>query len=250
MQLGRRGDGGIDVSLEVLISLVLAILFLAAIILNIDFLAALLGFGGDQDEQGTINNFNELAQIMKELKEGSFVPGFPLYISQDFIIVSFNRDNEGVSDHCEYEKVPRPSSPKCSKSACICLYREQTGDQDFSTNIPVMCQDVDTDVIMTLDYYSDAPGKGTSKYTQDPKIYKNVIGPKITIESEKYKDEYAQLFIYGQCEDWYVDESIGIQRLYIEKVAEGGKTYIFAADGKSGERYQQRLEQKEQVPQA
>ncbi len=248
MRLQKRGDGGVSFPLEHLVGLALAVFIIILIAPPIvSFFSSLLGGGNEQE---TMNNFMMLAKVAKINTEGMLAPALPFYISKNFIVVAFNKNNEGSADNCQYETVPRPSSISCQNAACLCLYKEQSSDDDFANNIPIACEKVnDVDEIFTLDYYDSVPEKGSIKYTEKEEIYKNIIGPRIEVKSQFYNDQYARLFIYGQCEDWTSDINFGIQRLYIEKMHDQEKAYLFIADYANSVKYQDRLKTKNE-PQA
>lgn len=237
--MNKRGDGGIDISLETLIGLAAGLLIVIALFQS-TFIKNLFGFISEDQEQGTINSFLELTRIIESDKNDLSSPAVPYYIGNNYILVGFNKDNEGLYDHCDPEKVPRPATIQCANTACLCIYKETAGDIDFEPDDqPVTCKSLDVDFIFTLNYYEN----GKAKYTDKEEIYKNVIGPRFTVDSDLYKEEYASLFIYGQCEDWGSDVNFGIQKLYVEKLTDTNKNkvFLFIADSASGARYKERF---------
>ena len=245
--MNKRGDGGIDISLETLIGLAAGLLIVIALFQS-TFIKNLFGFISDDQEQGTMNSFQELVKIIRSDKNDLNSLAVPYYIGNNFILVGFNKDNEGLYDHCDPEKVPRPATIQCANTACLCIYKETVNDIDFEVDDqPVKCESLDVDFIFTLDYYDSAPEKGNIKYTNKKEIYQNIIGPRFTVDSNLYTEEYANLFIYGQCEDWDSvfgsDINFGIQKLYVEKLTDTdkNKVFLFIADSASGARYKERF---------
>ncbi len=245
--MNKRGDGGIEISLETVIGLATGLLIVIALFQS-TFIKNLLGFASDDKEQGTMSSFHELVNIIKSDKNDLNTPAFPYYIGNDYILVGFNKDNAGLYDHCGPEKVPRPATIQCANSACLCVYKETYGNTDFEIDdLPLTCESLDVDFIFTLDYYDNVPEKGKIKYTNNREIYQNIIGPRFAVDSSLYTEEYANLFIYGQCEDWDSvfgsDIDFGIQKLYVEKLTDTSKNkvYLFIADSASGARYKERF---------
>ena len=244
--MNKRGDGGIDISLETLIGLAAGLLIVIALFQS-TFIKNLFGFISDDQEQGTMNSFQELVRIIRSDKNDLNSLAVPYYIGSNFILVGFNKDNSGLYDHCGPEKVPRPATIQCANTACLCIYKETHGDTDFEVDdYPVTCKSLDVDFIFTLDYHED----GKAKYTNKEEIYKNIIGPRFAVDSSLYTEEYANLFVYGQCEDWYSDVNFGIQKLYVEKLTDTSKNkvFLFIADSASGARYKERFAKENEPP--
>jgi len=266
--MNTKGDGLF--SLQGVVGLILGVIILI-FLLNSTPAKEFLNFFSRTSEEATYTNFDELVQrlnipVSKELPKTTdpittllapsdnhywYVEGHGYYVSNKFIVVGFNNDTEGSADECEFERVLRPTNKNCKDTACLCLYPEHEGefyellgtDDDFASNPPQECASIDADYIFTLDYHKN----GAEQYGAPEKIYKNIIGPPFTPGSEYYSvDDYARLFVYGQCEDWTSDINLGVQKLYIEKVYDytTDKTYIFLMlqDKTIAQLYKSRLE--------
>lgn len=248
MHFNKKGEEGNPTNpiLDAIISIVIGVILLLAL-LNTPFVKKLFGILGEEEEKATMNNFNELVEVINGLNNNMFERDHPYFISNNFILVGFNNDTYGSEDECGKEIVLRPSSSECKDSACLCVYPETATYNDFdATDLPKVCRGIDVDYLFTLDYYDDK-----LRYTNNEAIYKNMIGPRITEEwlsKGYYNDEYARLFIYGQCENWSVDKNFGVNKLYIEKVydEQTKKTFLFIAENSIADKYVSRLKSKDQ----
>ena len=199
-----------------------------------------INFFTEQNQQAAVKNFKELAHVMDaemNEKEFTYILGHPFYLPSGFVIIGFSKESNILEDECQKEWVKKPIATVC-KEACICLYKDKGGwsDDDLVGNFPLECSGLDADSVFALDYYD-----GAAQYSVKSSLYKNVLGKNIEISSKFYTDKYSSLFIYGECEDWGVDEMLGATKLYIEKVLDEGKTYIFVSDMENGRRYSSRL---------
>ncbi len=239
--MNQRGMALWDIIIGLIVTIILVLVVLPLLF------HGFLYFGTGERE--SYQNFEELATLLnKPMLEGkNYLPikDWPYYISNDFILVGFNNDDLGSRDACDPEIVPRPRNNECLSSACLCLYKEQSGDIDFKDNLPVECQRIkDVDYIISLDYWQN----GNHPYSDREEIYKNIIGQRFPdLNSKYYKDVYAYFFIYGQCEDFGLfdgDVTFGPQKLYVEKVYDPDlkKTIVFIADSDVEERYMKRLQ--------
>src|SRR3989338_9220814 len=221
-----------------------------------DFIAVLIVYNlvvdslTARDQQAAINNLQELQKSMNEVASSSsnfMVNDIQYFIDSGHILVGFSKDDNFVMDACGYdaaiqlgfEEVQKPKRPECSKTSCLCLYQETYDDYDFEEdNYPVSCLSVKADKIFTLDYLYQSYLPSGIKYSEEEKVWKNVGGSQVTLPSDLYPADagnfnYASLFIYGQCEDHLSDVNFGIQKLFIEKTVQNGKTYLFVAPSKT-----------------
>lgn len=223
-------------------TLIRFVLTITAVILIILFVMGITSIGKTK-EASSKNNLYELAKVINKLKvnEINFYSGIlnhPYYVSNQHILVGFNRVSDKVYDTCGEESATKPFL--CGGEACLCLYRE-TGDEwwnvwgddnDFDSDEAggdlVDCVKLeDVDHVFTLDYSDDEIKK---KHDTKRSIYQNVIGKKsIVPKSKYYQEEYSDLFIYGQCEDYINDVNFDVHGLYLEKLRFEGKNYVLIA---------------------
>ena len=226
------------------IGILVGVIFFIAVISS-KMSGGIIGFFKGQNYDIAVKNLDELSKTMNvELGESgfSYLAGHRFFLPSGYIIVGFGKDEDSLKDECQIEIVKKPRNFECDNKSCLCLYKESMwSDDDFVNNAPMMCRKINANKIFTLDYYS-----GNTRYNAASNIYKNILGGRIEIESSIYPDDYASLFIYGQCDDWASDELLGNTNLYVERVEKNGEVFVFLSDLENGKVYSSRLSNKNQ----
>ncbi len=184
------------------------------------------------DYESTANNLEALKIKIEELigKEGLAISTMPYFISDDFILVGFNKDlTQGKISSTEsvfVQDIEQTRPPLCKSKSCLCLYEDHSGNDFTKETAPLDCKVFDQDIIFLA-----FSGKkiGSSKENVDTAIEEDFLfkGQLYPINS-KYHD-YEFLVLYGEGKTALSDDDFGVRNLYIEKWQEGDQNIIFIA---------------------
>ena len=120
MPLSKKAQEGM--SLNAVIGLILAFISVA-ILTYIIFVFIGIFSKSQQDLDSTVHNYEELIlkvdEMIKNRDELVTLDRFPLYITDGYSIIGFDRFQNYVFD-IAHNKIYKPS--KCRNKACICLY--------------------------------------------------------------------------------------------------------------------------------
>ncbi|GEM_PF-6570085 len=199
----------IDIGPVQLGGLILAVILIAG---TVWFFARLSGiFTGGGEERATEVAFQTLAFKINELTSSqdqcaATQDGQNLFVAPDYAIVGFNDfAHELPITNCGNQQITRPIRPDCPKEkSCICLYKTQ---EVFKNLEPLQCAAINSEwIVMPLYSSSYLP---TS-------VQKNMAGGR-SLHSLLQNTETTFLFIFGQCDDWWIDENFGTKKMYLEK---------------------------------
>lgn len=248
MRLCGKKAAILGVNLGELIGIILAIF----IVITTAIIAAKLTqiFAGGQAAENTkaslISLTTDIKARIKDTSVFSVKRQSPYYIHKDYVIVGFDKvQTTKPRDMCDVETVTKPS--QCGKDACICLYENEgknygVGDDDtfdgYSTPPPepIVCHRLPrVDYVYSYQYRNEDENEITKpegdKTAGDKAFEHNLMGggksgfgPPLVRENS-----YGDLILYGQCDDFTPDVNFKLQKLYIEKFVDKGKTYIFIA---------------------
>ena len=183
-------------------------------------------FSTQTTDRATQNNINNLAKTVAALlqsEDTAQAATLPLYLSPDYILVGFGKNQKIVSQTCTGEPISKPNHPACTES-CICGYRNGAGD-DFGEDTTLeFCASVPVDYILSIDYRnSQSPRSLSTPYykfhrryldAQDPNAWKIFDGfagegfsttqygkPYIPASLLALPPNYAYSYftLYGQC---------------------------------------------------
>ncbi|MBI2109921.1 hypothetical protein HYT58_01980 [Candidatus Woesearchaeota archaeon] len=234
--MGKRGD--IQLSLG---SLIVIVLSTFVVILVISLIVGLTNLDKIKEDNSRQNMYSLVAALdrrgVDDVEFWKGIMAHPYYVSNHHIIVGFNKDENKVYDVCGEESVTKPLL--CEGDSCLCLYAE-TGDSwytpwgddsDFDSDSSggdlVDCRRLkDVDFIFTLNYSDD---ETRENHKVSKAISQNMVGKSYVLNNEHYTEKYSNLFIYGQCEDYWNDKDFNTQGLYVEKIMDKGKVYVFIA---------------------
>lgn len=214
---------------EAIIKVLVGIVMLFIIFTFIFLLLNLFKISGERE---SLNNVESLSIAINRLDVNSVkvydaINNFPFFIHPNYIMVGFSKTDYQIEDVCQYEPVTKPKNKECTNSACLCLYQETVTDNDFDYDTaggakPTKCFKLDgVDWVFTKTYWDYETGDMNAETPKD-NVYANILGGHFDIERDNFKNfypdsVYSYLFIYGQCEDWWSDISLGTISLYIEK---------------------------------
>src|SRR3989344_7083250 len=145
-------DTPVSSALMTIIKLAISVL---AVIVLFSWITDMLGL---REETASLNNIKELKVEIEKLLANAESPISSVtdyYISSDYIMVGFSKNQEKIQDVWGQETVFKPSRPECHLGSCLCLYKETYGDIDFDDNQPVMCYHLQAEQISTFDYHKD-----------------------------------------------------------------------------------------------
>lgn len=238
MAIGKRGVT--DKFLFQIFLVLIAALTLVAVFI---FLVKL---SSQPSEAPTLNNFKALADSINSAvgdKKGAVFIDHALFVGNNFIIAGFGTEQDIINDRCGVERVVKPKKTECS-GACMCLYEDNIGDDDFFQPEIRQCLSLDPRIkdIITLNYYDYETEKVSYLDENDAdysRIWKNLGGGKLISKEvlgrfysdEKFGNyEYSDFIVYGECDDFgFSDESLGNQKLVIESVNSNGRATMLIA---------------------
>ena len=231
---------GMALQLEALIGLVLAVIAMVAILYAGAKIGAL--FFPSSPDAATTNNVKTLAHaitsIVESGKEKEALRHLPFYLGKGYILVGFPRGSAGLLDVCyKYlssrilpslrgeEYVNKPIS--CGESACLCLYKDLLGYDDFQNTVPIKnsCFPLEkTDAIYSY-YYDDE-----KKEEVPTEARESIVGgfsPEQFPSYGGWSGRYQYFFLYG---GGCFDGPFGVQNLYLDMHQdEHGRTQVFVA---------------------
>jgi hypothetical protein len=178
--------------------------------------------------ESTISNLKALSGNIKNIvKDEKFFDYkiTPYYISDEFILVGFNYDGNSVTDTVytppNLEKIEPPDL--CKGKACLCIYKNQRGKSFSDNGFPLECEDFNQNIVFL------APGDKLEGSTiSPPKTDDHFRGGKYTIKfDDSYiNQDYEFLVLYGHVKG---SKAFKVKTLYIEKIEEKDKIYVFIA---------------------
>ena len=241
-------------------------------------LIRLVGSGDENKELSTTYSFLTLASVISNYATSAtpFEPQqppivHPIQITDDFIVVGFSKGTDPVYEGCgptstlgqvvtqgsPVEGIPRPI--ECGENACLCLYRQTAGYDDFGQdssdpdkmNKPIACKDFpNVDYLLSFWYYDVLTGKpaidaqhSDIPVTQDavdtflgqcflpaPDIFEqsapfHTMQSTACIRSGQAKIA-SSLVLYGKCG---TGKSFGTKTVYVDKMVQNGKTYVLVS---------------------
>ncbi len=114
----KRAEGS-TFSIIQLIGIVIAIIVVVSFMLP--FLGKLWAFLTNEPDQGTIERFNRLADVIEFVKEGEEPFSMEYYIGSRFKVVGFNRDMNEVEQTCGLFDPVIKKPMECGANACLVL---------------------------------------------------------------------------------------------------------------------------------
>ncbi len=201
-----------------------------------------------QADYATENNVQQLAKAINSLAESGKQLAYatiPIYVSEDYILVGFGKNQDRTSQACTEETAMKPDVPQCQE-ACICGFKNSYGE-DFGDDTDLaFCAAVNADVIASINYKGKSSfieGSRTAKedgiqYLDDKdknriKIASGfsgtVFGEYEAIRSEYYteippKYEYTSFALYGEC--YELDDPFGLQYITLEMLKIKNQKYL------------------------
>lgn len=127
---GKKGQGGLDLSWDTLIRVVLSFGAILGLIL---FIAHILNVFYPDTEKATIRNFEQLVASIKNMDEGTSFSSYPLFVDEDYVIVGYPSGESANKGICPSHNIlretenPKPEQCGIGTEGCLCLC-ENTGD--------------------------------------------------------------------------------------------------------------------------
>lgn len=163
---GKKAQGGLDLSSDTVIRVVLSV---GAILLLTIFIIKIWNVFVPDTEKATIRNFEQLVASIKNMDEGASFSSYPLFVDEDYVIVGYQSGISSIGGTCTAYEITSPyfntKPEQCGigKEGCLCLC-ENTGD--FATlcrenNQVEQCATVKTfgtDYSFTGGTYTDGSG--------------------------------------------------------------------------------------------
>lgn len=203
------------------------ILAFAVVLVLIYFSLELTGFFiGRQDYDSTMNNFDELVKSVGVLagdNKNTLSIGTASYsITDDYILVGFSYDDNGIMQKtCPDETVAKSRPKSCQSKSCLCIYKNLGGitdwtgpDFDSRGNAGTLkCKAFDEKIIFLA-----------------PQADSNFKGSQTQWKPMHFQwPSYNYLVLYGICGGpWKT--SWGVKNIYLEKYNEGNNIFIFMGD--------------------
>ena len=231
------------------IKLVMGLVIIAIVVIAfIIILANIGGIFGKKEEVAARGNFDFLLSAMGEILKDENLFAFkttsPIQIPDDFIVVGFDANcrsdgGGGCPLSICWDENPVPKPKVCGDGACICLFKESGGTDDFDDGEQeenlMVCSPISSDnkkvtISGPADNFYNLPSckdkKGEEEYSDNCQN----DGGKKSVTSFFSDDEfkYEDLVIYGDCDDAWK-----IRSMYFEKYEDKDSVYLFI----SGEEY-------------
>lgn len=177
------------------------------------FAAGILGWFAPVEDEGSLNNFNNLVLEIKKLirdKDNLDSAVVDFYLKDDAIVVGYDHNKDKQRSDCWDEGATKPVDLFGKAGLCLHL-NDNVHDFDDDPRKPVKCEPFDDKIIFLAPYDGDDEGGfGGSKKSV------NVYGK---------QEDYEDLFLYGdECDTTY---DLGVTKLYIEKFKKGEEIYIY-----------------------
>ncbi|MBI4144991.1 hypothetical protein HY493_02190 [Candidatus Woesearchaeota archaeon] len=265
--MNKRGQEETGKVLWELVGLILVVVVVAGFLI---FIVRFVLAGNSQEEQATTYSFLSLAHRIEKLLADNrpFLPAkdspafdLPIYMDDSYVMVGFNKGNENPVDFCDigsdWEQVVKPMD-KCGDDACLCLYPDPAGSDDFSRDSdspeqPIACRSfpgvtsilsfwyTKTDTTPFYDFAFPQPELAAKalrgqcySWAQD-EAYKELLPLDYLNPNDKYnrlnycwggnpKSALASFLLYGQCDT--IGGELRNTALYVEKAVVHGKTFI------------------------
>ena len=226
-QMNKRGDVVGFTWIELAGIIFAAMLILGTVVFFTRFVS--IFYGGDE-ERATEVAFRTLAVEMNKLlldnEPCSAVEKLPLFVGSDYAIVGFDKYGGPLINPCKGgERVARPIRPDCKQhQSCLCLYKT---DSAFADKTPLSCVSLNINEILIPFYTNDFRNKGSAERS----VFKNMGGADVTPSSNKPLPTAGteSLFIFGECDEHWVDEPFGTKVMYVEKSVVNAKSSIYVA---------------------
>lgn len=238
---------GISLPLEAFIGFVLAVMAMLAVV----YAAARLGalFIPSSIDPATEGNVKTLArtiiQVGSSTKENDVVRHMPLYVGEDYIVVAFPRGVDAIIDEC-YSRFPLLNGPEkivkplsCGSDACLCLYKNKWGYDDFEQAQPLKpCTPLPGLDMVYSPYYLDEESRQATSMVPSV-LTANLVGSPAAPQPPAYggwTGQYQYFILYGG--DCLQNGPLGVQEFYIDRIGtENRKVFIAGESVTTQNRY-------------
>ncbi len=159
--MNKRGEGGLGLSTETLIKIVLTILVLVALW---SLFSNLIGIFISDKEKADLRNFERLVSTMQDMEDGITYTTYPVSFSKDVAVVGWESNKNANIGKCDYGTIEAvtiyfasglPKPPACGSGleGCLCLC-------DKTSNYEAICQDsiIKCTTVKTADGYLSFAG--------------------------------------------------------------------------------------------
>src|SRR3989338_314526 len=127
---GKKAQGGLDLSSDTVIRVVLSV---GAILLLTIFIVKIWDVFVPDTEEATLRNFEQLVASITNMEEGASFNSYPLFVAEDYAIVGYQSGIRSIGGTCTAYAITSPYSntkpEQCGigEEGCLCLC-ENTGD--------------------------------------------------------------------------------------------------------------------------